>query len=84
MSPRRAAAGQHDSEPGPPGGDGAVAEVWPPRIRTILTGLHHEPWARLASDADYYDQSHMTAHFHEVMHVTPTAFAAGRLPTIPC
>jgi AraC-like DNA-binding protein len=54
------------------------------RIRTILPGLRREPWARLANDAGYYDQSHMTAHFHEVMHVTPTAFAAGRLPTVPC
>lgn len=54
------------------------------RIRTILPGLHRQPWARLASDAGYYDQSHMTAHFREVMHVTPTAFTAGRLPTGPC
>lgn len=54
------------------------------RIRTILPGLHRQPWARLASDAGYYDQSHMTAHFREVMHVTPTAFTAGRLPTSPC
>ncbi|GAA4567417.1 helix-turn-helix domain-containing protein [Planotetraspora kaengkrachanensis] len=54
------------------------------RIRTILPRLHREPWARLASDAGYYDQSHMTAHFREVMHVTPSIFTAGRLPTVPC
>jgi AraC-like DNA-binding protein len=54
------------------------------RIRTILPRLHRQPWARLASDAGYYDQSHMTAHFREVMHVTPTAFTAGQLPTVPC
>jgi AraC-like DNA-binding protein len=54
------------------------------RIRTILPRLHRQPLARLASDAGYYDQSHMTAHFREVMHMTPTAFTAGRLPTVPC
>jgi AraC-like DNA-binding protein len=54
------------------------------RIRTILPRLYREPWARLASDVGYYDQSHMAAHFREVMHVTPTAFTAGRLPTVPC
>jgi len=54
------------------------------QIRTILPRLHRDPWARLASDAGYYDQSHMIAHFREVMHVTPTAFTAGRLPTVPC
>ncbi len=54
------------------------------RIRTILSRLHRDPWARLANEAGYYDQSHMTAQFREVMHVTPTAFAAGRLPTAPC
>lgn len=54
------------------------------RIRTILPRLHRDPLARLANDVGYYDQSHMTAHFREVMHVTPTAFAAGQLPTVPC
>ncbi|MEQ0558360.1 AraC family transcriptional regulator [Amycolatopsis sp. NEAU-NG30] len=54
------------------------------RIRTVLPRLRHDPWARLAHDAGYYDQSHMTAQFREVMQVTPTAFAAGQLPTVPC
>ncbi|WP_084735056.1 helix-turn-helix domain-containing protein [Actinophytocola xinjiangensis] len=54
------------------------------RIAAILPRLHRDPLARLASDAGYYDQSHMTAQFHEVMRVTPTAFAAGRLPTVAC
>ncbi|MEV6868010.1 helix-turn-helix domain-containing protein [Streptosporangium subroseum] len=54
------------------------------RVRTVLDGARHRPWARLASDAGYYDQSHMAAEFREVMHVTPSAFATGRLPTVPC
>lgn len=54
------------------------------RIRTVLPGLRRTSWARLASDAGYYDQSHMVAQFREIMHVTPSAFAAGRLPTVPC
>ncbi|HEY0693093.1 MAG TPA: helix-turn-helix domain-containing protein [Kribbella sp.] len=54
------------------------------RIRTVLDGASRRSWARLASDAGYYDQSHMTAEFREVMHVTPSVFAAGRLPTVPC
>jgi AraC-like DNA-binding protein len=54
------------------------------RIRTILPRLRRDPWARLANDAGYYDQSHMTAQFRQVMHVTPTAFTAGQLPTVPC
>ena len=54
------------------------------RVRTVLSRLYREPLARLASDVGYYDQSHMTAQFRQVMHVTPTAFTAGRLPTVPC
>jgi AraC-like DNA-binding protein len=54
------------------------------RIRAVLDGAGRRSWARLASDAGYYDQSHMTAEFREVMHVTPGRFAAGRLPAVPC
>lgn len=54
------------------------------RIRTILPSVRRGSWAPLASAAGYYDQSHMTAHFREVMHVTPSDFVAGRLPTVPC
>lgn len=54
------------------------------RVRTILDGASRRSWSRLANDAGYYDQSHMTAEFREVMHVTPSVFAAGRLPTVPC
>ncbi|GAA5003737.1 hypothetical protein GCM10023257_55900 [Streptomyces hyderabadensis] len=54
------------------------------RVRSVVPGLRRAPLARLAGDAGYCDQSHMTAHFREVMQVTPTAFAAGRLPAVPC
>jgi AraC-like DNA-binding protein len=48
------------------------------RVRTVLSGTG--PLAQLAGDAGYYDQSHMTAEFRSMMHVTPGAYAAGRLP----
>ncbi|WP_433286841.1 helix-turn-helix domain-containing protein [Pseudonocardia sp. CA-142604] len=54
------------------------------RIRSVVAGAAREPWARLANDAGYYDQSHMTAEFREVMHVTPGAFVRGSFPTVPC
>lgn len=54
------------------------------RIRTVLDRAGRQPWGRLASDAGYYDQSHMTADFHHVMRVTPGQFAAGKLPVVPC
>lgn len=46
---------------------------------------NHGAWARLAAEAGYYDQSHMTADFRSMMGVSPGAFAAGRLPPArPC
>jgi AraC-like DNA-binding protein len=48
------------------------------RVRTVLSGTG--TLAQLAGDAGYYDQSHMTAEFRSMMHVTPGAYAAGRLP----
>jgi AraC-like DNA-binding protein len=54
------------------------------RIRAILPRVGRGSWARLATGAGYYDQSHMTAHFRETMHVTPGEFVAGRLPTVAC
>ncbi|WP_322755349.1 helix-turn-helix transcriptional regulator [Frankia sp. Cas3] len=54
------------------------------RIRAVLDRTGRQPWARLASDAGYYDQSHMTADFHHIMRVTPGQFAAGKLPVVPC
>jgi AraC-like DNA-binding protein len=50
------------------------------RVRTVLAGLHRGDLARLAVEAGYYDQSHMTAEFRRVMGVPPHAFAVGRLP----
>ncbi|GAA2644537.1 hypothetical protein GCM10009864_02940 [Streptomyces lunalinharesii] len=55
------------------------------RVRRVLAGAGSAGWARLASDAGYYDQSHMTADFHHLMGASPAAFHAGRLPaTTPC
>lgn len=36
--------------------------------------------ARLAPETGYYDQSHMTAEFRDLMGVPPGAFIAGRFP----
>lgn len=52
------------------------------RLRSVLDG--DGPWAARATEAGYYDQSHMAAHFHAVMHVTPGAYAARKLPTATC
>jgi AraC-like DNA-binding protein len=54
------------------------------RVRSVVAGASRESWARLANDAGYYDQSHMTAEFREVMHVTPGAFVRRAFPTVPC
>jgi AraC-like DNA-binding protein len=50
------------------------------RVRTVLAGARREQWAQLAAEAGYYDQSHMTAEFRDIMGVPPGAFIAGRLP----
>jgi AraC-like DNA-binding protein len=39
-------------------------------------------WSHLAAATGYYDQSHMTAEFRAMMGVPPTAFFAGRLPSL--
>lgn len=55
------------------------------RVRKVLAGAEATDWAQLASDAGYYDQSHMTADFHTLMGTSPAAFRAGRLPEpTPC
>jgi methylphosphotriester-DNA--protein-cysteine methyltransferase len=55
------------------------------RVRTVLARAHHEHWAQLATEAGYYDQSHMSAEFREIMGVRPSAFIAGRVPAaVPC
>lgn len=50
------------------------------RVRSVLA--HRDPGdlARLAADAGYYDQSHLTAEFRATMGVTPRAFLAGGRP----
>jgi AraC-like DNA-binding protein len=50
------------------------------RVRTVLARVRDTRGAQLAADAGYYDQSHMSAEFREVMGVRPGAFIAGRLP----
>ncbi|MEU0571800.1 helix-turn-helix domain-containing protein [Nonomuraea sp. NPDC005983] len=50
------------------------------RVRGVLARVCREGSASLAADTGYYDQSHMTAEFHEVMGVPPNAFRSGRLP----
>jgi AraC-like DNA-binding protein len=50
------------------------------RVRTVLATPADRRFAQLATDAGYYDQSHMTAEFRTVMGVAPHAFRRGRLP----
>jgi AraC-like DNA-binding protein len=38
-------------------------------------------WARLARDAGFYDQAHLTTDFRTMMGVPPAAFLRGHLPT---
>ncbi|NJP89306.1 AraC family transcriptional regulator [Nonomuraea sp. FMUSA5-5] len=52
------------------------------RVRSVLAQGRRAPWGQLAAAAGYYDQSHMTAEFRDLMGVTPGAFFAGRLPTL--
>lgn len=50
------------------------------RVRMVLTTPSDLRWADVAAAAGYYDQSHMTAEFRQLMGVSPAAFAAGRRP----
>ncbi|MFE0153047.1 helix-turn-helix domain-containing protein [Nonomuraea sp. NPDC059007] len=55
------------------------------RVRSVLAGAREEPWAELAAETGFYDQSHLSADFRAVMGVPPGAFRAGRLPApVPC
>ncbi|MCL9758750.1 helix-turn-helix domain-containing protein [Frankia sp. AiPa1] len=55
------------------------------RTRHVLAGASHQSLARLAAEAGYYDQSHMTAEFRRMMGTSPRAFVAGQLPAAaPC
>jgi AraC-like DNA-binding protein len=50
------------------------------RVRTVLATAPDLRWADAATAAGYYDQSHMTAEFRQVLGVSPAAYAAGRRP----
>lgn len=50
------------------------------RVRAVLAAGHGRQWAEVAAAAGYYDQSHMTAEFRQLMGVPPAAFVAGRRP----
>ncbi|MFI9720434.1 helix-turn-helix domain-containing protein [Streptomyces sp. NPDC052396] len=55
------------------------------RVRRALSGVTGARGARVASEAGYYDQSHMGAEFRALMGVSPSAYRAGRLPEArPC
>jgi AraC-like DNA-binding protein len=49
------------------------------RVRTVLATTG-DRWADVAAALGYYDQSHMTAEFRQLMGVPPAAYAAGRRP----
>lgn len=54
------------------------------RVRAVLARPRQHR-AQLAAEAGYYDQSHMTAEFRQIMGVPPGAFSAGRYPApSPC
>ncbi|WP_431957508.1 helix-turn-helix domain-containing protein [Nocardia lijiangensis] len=55
------------------------------RVRQILAYTGNTPWARIAADNGYYDQSHLTADFRTLMGVPPGKFFRGHLPAAtPC
>jgi AraC-like DNA-binding protein len=55
------------------------------RVRRVLAKMGTAPWARLATETSFYDQSHLVREFRGLMGVTPGEFAAGRIPTpLPC
>lgn len=55
------------------------------RVRTVLAHARARPWADLAADVGYYDQSHLIGEFRRLMGVPPAAFRRGELPTAtPC
>ena len=54
------------------------------RLRRVLPGVRTGSFARLATEAGYYDQSHMIAQFREFMQVTPRAYVEGRVPAVGC
>ncbi|MEV6274677.1 helix-turn-helix domain-containing protein [Nocardia sp. NPDC051832] len=55
------------------------------RVRTVLAHAGDTPWAQIAANSGYYDQSHMTADFRTLMGVPPAKFIQGHRPApTPC
>jgi AraC-like DNA-binding protein len=52
------------------------------RVRNVLT--RPGSWSTVATEAGYFDQSHLVAEFRSIMRVTPGAFAAGQVPVTTC
>ena len=52
------------------------------RFARVCARVRREPaaWARLASEAGYYDQAHLNRDFRELAGTTPTDFVARLLP----
>lgn len=50
------------------------------RVRTVVARARRKQLTQLAPETGYYDQSHMTAEFHDLMGVPPGAFITGHLP----
>jgi AraC-like DNA-binding protein len=48
------------------------------RVRRVLALAGSMPWARLALESGFHDQSHLIREFRELMQVTPSAYRAGR------
>ncbi|MGW6280712.1 helix-turn-helix domain-containing protein [Kribbella sp. NPDC055071] len=53
------------------------------RVRGVISQAP-DSWSDTAAGAGYTDQSHLIADFRALMHVTPTAFATGRVPLSTC
>jgi AraC-like DNA-binding protein len=43
--------------------------------RAVRLSRTSQDWSRIAAEAGYYDQAHLIADFHELVGVTPGAFA---------
>ena len=54
------------------------------RLRRALARAGRVPWAALAADSGYYDQSHLTTDFRRMMGVPPAAFVRGVRPPATC
>lgn len=50
------------------------------RVRSVIDRAGRRPLARLAIEAGYYDQAHLTREFKALMGVPPAAFTKGKMP----